>query len=111
MKFSPSLTSAAPMVSASWVFWRPQRKTYGLKLAPVMASEAAGPAMYTFLFCAAMPPTASATGELGTPSRISAPSFSIASRASVAPFSVLLAVSFSTTWTGRPAIVRVPSVT
>ena len=49
-----------------------------------------------------MPPTATRSVRLGTPSRISAPSFSIASRANVAPFSVLLAVSFNTTWTGRP---------
>ena len=54
---------------------------------------------------------ASATGELGTPTRMSAPSSSMASRASDAPFSVLLAVSLITISTGRPAMTRVPSVT
>ena len=58
----------------------------------------------------ATPETARATPELGEPTKILAPSFSMASRARLTPVSGVLAVSLMTTSMGCPATMFVPLV-
>ena len=103
------MAALAP-AAASCEALEPVRKTYLLKLAPVMASAAAGVTRKIFLYSVATGATARATALAGVPTRISQPSFSTASRARETPTSGLDSVSLTTIWISRPATLLVDLV-
>jgi len=98
------------MTRASWTLVRLVRNVLGLKLSAVICGAAAGSAMKITSFSSATGMVARATLELILPTRMSAPSASISSRACCTPVSGSLPLSFSTTTMGRPATSIVPPV-